>query len=456
VPLFSDGVPQASVNQSISERSHLMPCLAEIDLSSLSSLVTAISENGVAREVNFPHELDGTENVLLIPAPIPITWLKSIIFETRDDKARCEVDAQDFGNVPLSLFKREVAPRLFSDKSSLAWPLENIELKNQDIPMDGPFAAGGMMAMLLHMANLGDIGTGSCRLAFDAESSVAETILDPMISALGDWERIGRAPDGGDVLQGLFWGAVDKLVEWRSSQSTQSALDVLLEHLESAGEPLDERMKQALSKLARDLKALAGFSDSTITELFERHPKSFSRVMTLFFLREECADLLQFRHPMLNETDYVAASILFAARDGWLGLPLELRDHPGLQDAVSHRMATMAHRMTNSGVGLGVPPNRPIPVRELFTPGPKGWSKAQEEAGLMLARDCKWGCIQTRISLGNGDYQLGVDGKGMHILIAGEAKAVETEVDIEKFFVDLARDFLPSKLERKVLDLLEK
>jgi hypothetical protein len=456
VPLFLDGVPSAPIEQSVSERNHLMPCLAEIDLSSLSGKVMAICGDCVTREVKFPDEIDGTEQVLLVPAPLPISNLKSIIFETRADKVRCEADAQDFGNVPLSLFKREVSARLFSSKSDLDWPPENILLPDHDMPMDGPFAAGGMMAMLLQMANLGDIGISSYHLAFDNEDKVAETISDPMISALGTWGRMARVPDNADVLQSLFWGAVDKLVAWRSSQSSQSALDVLLGHLELAGEQLDDRMKLALSKLAKDLRALAGFSDSTITELFERHPKSFSRVMTLFFLREECAELLEFRHPMLNETDYVAASILFAARDGWLGLPLELRDHPGLQDAVSHRMAAMAHRMASTGIGFGVPPNRPTALRELFLYGSRGWTKAQEEAALILARDCKWDCIQTRVSLGNGNYRLSVDGKGMHILIGGEAKAVETEVDSEQFFVHLAREHLSSKLERKVRDLLEK
>lgn len=456
VPLFLDGVPSAPIEQSVSERNHLMPCLMEFDLTSLVGKVMAIGGDGMAREVNLPDAIDGTEQVLLIPAPFPVSKLKSIIFESRDDKVRCEADAQDFGNVPLSLFKREVAPRLFSSKSDLAWPPEKIQLADHDMPMDGPFAAGGMMAMLFQIANLGDISTSSCRLAFDDEDSIAETISDPMISILGAWERRGRSPDNGDVLQSLFWGAVDKIVAWRSSQSSQSALDVLLGHLESAGEQLDDRMKLALSKLAKDLRALAGFSDSTVTELFERHPKSFSRVMTLFFLREECAELLEFRHPLLNETDYVAASILFAARDGWLGLPLELRDHPGLQDAVSHRMAAMAHRMIKTGIEFGAPPTRPTPLRELFLPGSRGWTKAQEKAALMLARDCKWDCIQTRVSLGNGDYKLNVDGKGMHILIAGEAKAVETEVDGGQFFAHLEREFLASKLDRKVRDLLEK
>lgn len=454
VPLFANNVPTSSIEESISERSHLIPCLAEIDLSSLRGRVMAIGEDGSLKEVNFPDGIDGGERVLLIPAPLPITWFNSIIFQSGDDKSNCDVDARDFGNVPLTTFKRKVGARLFSSTSDVVWPPVNLELPNRDMPMDGPLAAGGMMAMLLNLANLGDIGVGSCRLTFDAEDSVAETISEPMLSALGTWQRIGQAPDTNDVLQNLFWGAIDKLVIWRSSETSESALDVLLGHLESTADQLDERMKQALSKLAGDLKTVAGFADSTITELFERHPKSFSRVMTLFFLRENCSELLEFRHPLLNETDYLAAAILFSARDGWLGLPLELRDFPGLLEAVPHRMATMAHRISNTSIDLGTPPERPKPLRELFAPGPRGWSRAQNEAALFLARHSKWDGIQTRVTLGKGEYRLEIDGKGMHVLIDGEAKAVVTEVDREQFFLNLAQERLTSKQQQKVYALL--
>ncbi|WP_177419556.1 hypothetical protein [endosymbiont of Lamellibrachia barhami] len=455
IPLFADSVPEASIEQSVSERSHLIPCLVEIDLSSLRGRVMAIGEDGLLKEVNFPEGIEGSERILLIPAPLPITWFNSIIFQSGDDKSSCDADARDFGNVPLTTFKRKVVARLFSGTSDVAWPPVNLELPNRDMPMDGPLAAGGMMAMLLHLANLGDIGVASCRLAFDAEDSVAETISEPMLSVLGTWEHIGHAPDTNNVLQNLFWGAIDKLVAWRLSETSESTLDVLLGHLESTADQLDERMKQALSKLAGDLKTVAGFADSTITELFERHPKSFSRVMTLFFLRENCSELLEFRHPLLNEIDYLTAAILFSARDGWLGLPLELRDFPGLQEAVPHRMAAMAHRITDTGIDLGVPPKRPKPLRELFAPGQRGWSKIQREAALILARDRKWSGIQTRITLGKGDYRLEVDGRGMHVLIEGEAKAVVTEVDSDQFFVELARERLTSKQERKVIGLLK-
>ncbi len=455
IPLFANTVPAASIEQSVSERSHLIPCLAEINLSSLHGRVSVIGGDGLVRELLFPDEIDGSEQVLLIPAPLPATWIESIIFQSRDDKSNCNTDAQDFANVPLSAFKRQVGARLFADTTQMSWPPKGLDLPNQDGPMVGPLAAGGMMTMLMHFANLGDNGIQACRLAFDREADISAQIADPMISALGDWQHIGHLSATEDMLRKLFWGAIDKLVAWQSNETSESALDVLLEHLESTASQLDERLNQALVRLAGDLRTLAGFADSTVTELFERHPKSFSRVMTLFFLREECAELLEFKHPMLKETDYLAASILFAAREGWLGLPLELREFPGLQQAVPHRMAALAHRSADTKIDLGSPPPRPMPLRELLIPGARGWNKDQREAALTLARDGKWSGIQTRITLGKGNYRIEVDGRGMHVLIEGEAKAVVTEVRREQFFDHLANDRLTGKQERKARELLK-
>lgn len=455
IPLFSGTVSRKAIEHSISERNHLIPCIVSVDLSAMRGRVLAVGADGLAREIEFPAGLDGGERLILVPAPLPVAWISSIAFRTREEKSSCEVDARDFGNVPLTDFKREIIARSITEAADLTWPPVGLVVTAHATALDAPFAAGGMMAMLLHMANRGDIGMGSCRVAFEPETSAAGFVSDPMISPLGDWMQTGHLPDNSDVLKKLFWGAVDKVTALRSSDVPVSPQDVALAHLESFSDMLDDRMKLALSKLSSDLRTLAGFTDSTITEIFERHPKPFSRVMMLFFLREKCADLLEFRHPLLTESDYVAAAILFAARDGWLGLPIQLRDIPGLQAAVSHRMAAMSHRMSKTGIDLGLAPPRPIPLRELFFSGPKGWVNTQKEAVLLLARECKWECIQTRVSLGKGEYRVIVDGAGVHIILAGEAKAVVTEVDREKFYSNLALTPISSKLDRKIRDALK-
>ncbi len=455
IPLFADVVPKAAIAYSVSERSHLIPCIATMNLASLHGKVMAIDSDGVAKEVNFPEGLDGSEQILLIPAPLPVNWLTSIVFQSSDNKTTCEADARDFGNVPLLDFKRDVSAPAFSKATGLHWPPSGVDVPSTDTTLEAPFAAGGIMAILLHLGNIGEVGMQACRLAFDAETDVAQSITDPLISSLGMWIQTGQPNATGDISNSLFWGAVMRVAECRFSDVSSTPPEVVLGYLQSAGEGMDERMKLALVKLVNDLRTIASFTDSTITEIFERHPKSFSRVMTLFFLREKCADLLAFKHPLLTESDLIAAAILFAARDGWLGLPLQLRNSPGSQGAISHRMAAMAHRMAGTGLNLGSPPSRPLPLRELFLLGQKGWSTAQKDAALVLARDCKWDVIQTRVSLSKGDYRLVVDGGGMHIIIAGEAKAVATEVDREQFLIALASTPISDKQDRKVRDRLK-
>lgn len=456
IPLFADDVPQAALDLSVSERSHLIPCIATIDLQALHGRLVVVDIDGHTSEIRFPDELSGSEMVLFVPTPLPVTWIESIAFPSKEDKTGCEADVRDFGNVPLLDFKREINVRLFSKANKLPWPPAGVALPDRDCALDKAFAAGGIMAMLLHMGNLGDVGIHACRLGFDPGATEASAVADPMIRELGAWLETGSIHVSTDVLPKLFWGAVDSVTACRFAVDAMSPIDAVLGYLESVGRDLDERMKQGLSKLANDLRKLTGFADTTITELFERHPKPFSRVMTLFFLREKCSDLMEFRHPLLTEVDYVGAAILFAARDGWLGLPLALRDVAGLQAAVSHRMAAMAHRLAGSEIDLGEPPARPMPLRELFVPGAKGWTTKQRDAALLLARESKWSeCIHTRINLGKGEYRMVIDGGSVQILLPGDVKAVVTEVNLPQFFSLFGGTATSLKAEKKVRDFLK-
>jgi hypothetical protein len=455
IPVFSGSIPRAAVDFSVSEKSHLKACIVSLDLSAINGKVIAIRGDGTTNDIQFPSDLDGTEQLILVPAPLPISCISSIGFRTREEKSSCEVDARDFDNVPLTDFKREVIGKSFSEGVSKVWPPIGVNVDDRRPDLNISLAAGGMMAMLFKMADRGEIALAACQAVFDAEESSSLQILDPMLSALRVWLKAGHLPQDSDVLKTLFWGAVEKVASSRSLEVPISPQDIALAHLDDSSDLLDDRMKVALSKLSGELRTLAGFSDSTITEIFERHPKPFSRVMMLFFLRAKCVDLIEFKHPLLTEADFVAAAILFGAREGWLGLPMELRNFPTLQAAVCHRMAALSHRISDTGLSLGAPPIRPLPLREVLAAGPKGWSAPQKEAAQLIAKEGKWDCIQTRVTLGKGDYRISVDGAGLHILIAGEAKAVMTEVDREKFFASLAVEAIPLKLDRKVRELFK-
>jgi len=456
IPLFADTVPRQVVNSAISEAGILKPCAAVVNLAHLRGQVLAVRSGGSADELAFPEGLKGDEAALLIPAPLPTSWVESVVFRSKGEKADCKANAQDYANVPLSDFKHEIKSKLFAQTTSLfIWPPADLALADRDDSLDIVMAAGGMMAMMFLMGNRGEISVAACRLAFDREEDIAAKIDDPMIRGLGAWLTSGSTPNGGENSQPLFWGIVERIARCRSNQETNPR-DAVLEFLENRKESMEELYKTRLTGMTDELRDLArGFAGSTVSELFQRHKKLLSRALMLFFLRDTCSELVEFKNELLTETDYLAAALLFGARDGWLGLPSSLRDRPGLSAAVSHRMAGMAHHLSGSGIELGAPPPRCLPLREVFFPGLRGLSSKQRQAAAYLALQAKWNCVHTKISLGRGDYRLVIDGSGTHILLPGEVKAVTVEPDMAEFFRKLAEAPDDRQLDSKVREIIQ-
>lgn len=104
---------------------------------------------------------------------------------------------------------------------------------------------------------------------------------------------------------------------------------------------------------------------------------------------------------------------------------------------------------------MGNPPKRCAPLRELFSPGNKEWSAKQKDAALLWAREYKWDCVHTKITLGKGEYRLVIDGNGTHILLPGEIKAVTVEINREDFLNRLSTSPVSDKLEKKVREVFK-
>ncbi len=462
VPLFIGKVSGEAIESSVREAGHLRPCVIEVGLAGLSGRMFAFGDDGLD-EIRFPDRLRGTERVLLVPAPLPLSRIASIVFQSKDDKQACEADAGEFGNVPLALFKRRTSKELlFTRAANTPWPpAEGPE--ERTTPLQLPFAAGGVMAMLLRFANLGERAVRACRIAFDPDEGGALPPADdhPILAGLGAWIREGMAPLPAPVsseqdridLQNasqakLFWESVQRLVEWRDAGCAGSAEAVLIEHLASAIADLDPRLRAGVGKLHDTLVSLTGLGDATASELFERHDTPLARAMTLFLLRSDCADLLDYESDRLAEPDWLAAAILFGVRDGWMNLPLWLRGGRELADAISHRMAHLSHRIAGTGIELGEAPPRVFPLRELFGDG-LTWHSREKSAALALARMQKWDCIHTRISLRAGEYRLVVKGGTASIEVPGEPR-ISPEVDLDRFFELLSGARLDYATEAKV------
>ncbi len=462
IPLFVGKVPREAIESSIVEAGHLKPNIVQLDLSRLAGMVMAIGEDGL-KELHFPEQWRGTERAIFVPAPLPVSRITCINFRSAVDRGACEADAKDFGNVPLEDFKPlrvdHKAKALFTKAPSAPWPPAEGPAE-RNTPLQQPLAAGGVMAMLLQFANLGERAIGACRTAFDPDERASWSVDGhPILSELGTWIREGSASlpvESGTDRVGLqnasqarlFWDAVDRLVRWRDVGSTGGAEQVLIDQLAEATPSLDSRLQAGIRKLHDTLDSLTGLAGGTASELFERHDTPLAHAMTLFFLRQDCADLVDYESDRLAEPDWLAAAILFGVRDGWMSLPLRLRAGRNLVDAVSHRMAGLSHRIGGTGIDLGKPPARPRPLRELFGDG-SHWQAHEKKAALELVQAQKWDCVHTKVSLGAGEYRLVVKGGSTHIEVPGEPR-ISPEVDLDRFLDLLSNARVDHVIEAKV------
>lgn len=467
LPLFTGPAGRASVDYSIAEAEHLRPCQVVVSLRDCAGPVMVSIPDGVEKR-RWPNEVGGAP-LVFVPAPLPVSAIEAILFPSRDDLKACTARALDVGNVPLADFETRAAGGDFKRVSGPAWPPPHVP-PERPAQLEAAQSAGGMLAMLQLLANRNPgevlaggepLGLAASRAAFDPPPDLPSGLSATVAAWLTAWMQSGASParagtalpgvDPGDARR-LFWGAVDTLAAQSGAEGADVANTRLLEYLGRESLGLDERLRNHVVELRGTLDSLTGLADLTASDLFVRFKTPLPRALSLLFLRSTCADLLAFEHEALTPEDRLAAALLFGARAGWLTLPLSLRRGAAASAAVSHRMAALSHRLTDSGFDLGPAPPRPKLLAERFA---GDWNARQQKAAVELAKAQQWAdCLRTRIKLGMGTYELRVGRGGTEVVFPGEARAVESEVDRSKFLRRLTADSIDPEHEATVAEML--
>jgi len=428
IPLFRNAIPTKALDQAVSERRHLRPCVVSFDLSGVSAPVQVLSREGKVRDANFPNLRLGKEGIgILVRAPLPLTLFSHIYFQSDEDQQIFETAAKDVSNVDLKPYRLKVEKSLFRNEIDVAWP-PNLARRNtlqkkydnqlgmlpgmeKDIqhdsgaPMDYPHiseqAMGGLLAMLYHCANRSELAVSVFQLiTATAQAADGCSIQDPVLAELPNWLNGGGVSAQSNTPTRLFWGVVNALAQ--EDNSLAQPVDMVLAYLDAQLTQLaDETYKSRLERLIADMRGLLGLGGGTITELFKRNKGSLSRPLLLFCLREHCKDLLEFSHPLLSDAEYLLSGILFGVRDGWLRLPCEMRNQ-ALSAYIMSRMTEVAH-LKQGDVFSGPKMPSPLPLRALFPAGGESWHPNQTNAAFEIAKVSKWqDCIETIIASADG------------------------------------------------------
>ena len=459
IPIFHEGVPELAIQQAASEQKHLRPCIAELDLTGLSGQVRLVTRNGEISTGTLPLSIDSEIGALLLRAPLPMTLVKRLLFRSPADRKEFETSARSFANIDLSDLSIEVAEQRFSSVQPMLSPLpetpdDTAQGAVDRAPARGD-AIGGSLAMLYQLANRSDLCCSVYRMASGAGDADDCSVVqrDPVLAGLMPWIESGALRPESSVQARLFWGAIQALVDARLRRSKEKPVDIVLGFLDDQLSSLQEAgYRSRLERLIADMRSTFGLGGGTISQLFEHHKGTLSRPLLLFCLRERCVDLLEFSHPDLSDEELVLAAIMFGVRDGWIGLPVELRAAKGLSRFVEHRMFVAEWSQYDIRLSLDIASPRPIPLRELFMTGKSTWSEERNASLAKLTSRLGWHeCITSRIRLSQGQYRLNITADGVEVVVRGDIRPPVVDIDRDGLLKRISQwPPLPRDLEDEV------
>ncbi len=466
IPLFRNGVPEVALADAISDNKILRNCIAEITVEYLRGKIWLVKRSGEILESSAPTTIDGEVTALLVPAPLPLSYLKKLRFCSEQDQREFEARVQDDPTSSLSQIRAEIESEFCAENVSMTWPpsydpkIASLQIDKQ--PVRGQ-VIGAVLAILFHLANRSDLCGAVYRLATSTGPDVDRAVFmqDPIMAEFPSWLKSAKIANSAPFKARMFWGVANALMDARLDNHTSNPVDYVLEYLDNLMMSESDKRKQThLSKLIKSMKDTYGMGRGSIGDLFKTYPGPLSRALLLLCLREKCVDLLEFFHPGLKDEELLLAAILFGVREGgWRKLPLALRKPDTLADFVMQRMCNTEHQgRAQGGLAFTSDPPRPVPLRELVPSG-DSWSTSLEKESLggFALRNGWSDCIKTHVRLPKGEYHANNSQDGVEYTFQGPHDFTHYTVVKEKILSRIAQwPPLQPEIEEELREILKR
>jgi hypothetical protein len=361
IPLFKgNAISQATMERVVSEGGHLKPCLIEIDLSKIPSIAEQDKES---------HKDSAP---LLLLAPLPLSCVKQIVFQSAQEKNAFEGEKELYSNLVLAGLKLKCEEKLFSvinsGKSNTQGGLfdsKNEETVHQifnsnsyqskEVDYPKVYAFGALLSNLFYCAKNGETSNNT----FKAFKELCTESKKPPneVKKIKDIEYIYQyfTKDGGasfEPEQEICTKLVEKIISGSDFKND------VLNLLESEGWQ-EQQSQSATAKYAKKIREFAeNHPNMTTSEKLSQAKTSLGKTLLMLFHREHSNDLMDFEFNdrfSVSEEDYMLFALLFGIRDGFSRTPQFIREYEGLQHFISYKMAEYAHYLIGNDVKFKAP-----------------------------------------------------------------------------------------------------
>lgn len=354
IPLFKDEIPSTLLNYVLSEDNSLTPVILDIDLKKMSNDIKILQDDKL---VNLEGEVDSAD-VVFILAPLPLSFISTLIFSSKDVLKEFEEDSKLYSNVVLNDLKLSstvAEQKLFkSSNLSVDWVNDLKKIKTMDVDevdYKKVYAYGGLLLNLFYFAKNGNLSNDNYKLFSDFSEEKKSQDID-IYDYFKDFDI-----NNADIKKKMDNGLIDIAI------NSKDFKEDVLKFLEYGN--WDERTQKRTQELADKLKGFESNTNKTVSEQFHEAKTRLEKILLMLFLREDTEALMEYTLELFCEEDYINFAMMFGIRDKFIKMPKELREFTGLQSFVSLKMAEYAHTTIESNIKFKST-IKPLTVIELF------------------------------------------------------------------------------------------
>ena len=380
IPLFRNTIPGKTLKLIVSEQPGMIACLIEIDLSKITGTINTQKGDSVAiQEIQ--------DDLILLPAPLPLSVIKQIIFASEKYKKELLNEQQLSSNfilADLKLQSSKADQKLFKANEQLDISGGNNDSKEHNNPLNidyqKTYAFGGLLGNLFYFSKNGGLSNDIYKAFSTSDKQDSIKNADELCIYQYFYQNNGE----GDLLYLMYQRLIEKTINGSDFKNN------IIELLES--NDWDEKLKKRTLELSQKLRDFEN-NDTSISNKFCMAEKSLERLLLMLFHRDSSEGLIDYQLDLFTEDDYVLFALLFGIRDKFIKIPEFIRAYQDLQNFLSFKMAEYAHSSNNSSIKfLDIKP--PKTMQELLRT-----AKIKKQVVEKLALKT---CVRTIIS---GDYK---------------------------------------------------
>lgn len=384
IPCFAKDNVSEALTAATEEDRHLKVCLIEIEVKKIRFAL------GFARMDTMPSqayiELTSTQllddsssafSEILLPAPLPISCVKSIILEDSETQKNIEhhykssfgIGENKLVCINKKLFKSPKNSRRSTDQSLLTSADEAQASSRQVAPRElnyqNAYAYGGALSTLYYQTKNGRHSTQLFNQFADHSQDAAASSAN-MASLMA---ALFNELESTDETAQLYKSIIGCLMSKKDIGEARYSLLALLKD-QNALPPSYARDCPGLATSLTQLSERTHPDDTDtifkkLIEHYEAREPGRSKIfllLTMFFVRDNTETMLKYYHDIFTEEDYALLAIFFGAINSFVNTPSIIRLINGLSLWISFKMAQYMHRQVQGDAVSFFEPSKPFIV----------------------------------------------------------------------------------------------